>query len=445
MAALIERAFPYLRPSISDVLQEPFGRDLATEPGAARRFVDLAGDRVELGALQVAALRIADLIGRGAAGHLALHKVGERDAFVGQRVAVYAPAPPAIAMLALQRARLIGNVLGVGRELRMPDRRRGVAETQIDIKPAQALRIGLASGADHQNMRALFQQAAVGDVDGGIGERSQDMRSLVDVLRLVADLDLDIVLRRHLAAEGLAVRLGRAEHHELLDGAYAGERLHMGARHATRAEHADDFCILVRHVLDADAAVAAGPPVLQMPVIEEGERLAVLDRGEQNEPAVETGPHAVFFLRHYAVVLRLVDDVRLHADREIAAGRAALHGAPLVVLGRIAGRDADVDARPTDGILPRQREIGLLQRLERHLHGQELFHVVVVDDQRHRPSLRRSIYFRSFPRKRGRTAENRINTYVSIHARAGTLHSLISGSPALSRARFCSNNFLCMT
>src|SRR5262245_36198942 len=149
MAAVIERAFRISGHSISDVLQEPFGRDLAAKSGAARRFIDLAGDGVELGALQVAALRIADLIGRGAATHLALHQVGERDAPVGQRVAVYASAAPAIAMLVLQRTRLVGNVLSVGRELRMPNRRRGVAETQIDIDAAQAFRIWLAGSANH--------------------------------------------------------------------------------------------------------------------------------------------------------------------------------------------------------------------------------------------------------------------------------------------------------
>src|SRR5262249_32650063 len=46
---------------------------------------------------------------------------------------------------------------------------------------------------------------------------------------------------------------------------------------------------------------------------------------------------------------------------------------------------------------PRQREIGLLERLERHLHGQELLDVMVVDDQRHRVSLRRPARFRLSP------------------------------------------------
>src|SRR5262249_25865260 len=141
--------------SIPDVLQEPLCRDLAAEPGAARRFVHLAGDRVELGALQVAALRIADLVGRGAASHLALHQISKRHALVGQRIAMLAPAAAAIAMLALAGAGFVADVLRVGGKLRMTNWRRRVAEAQIDVDAPQAFRIGLAGAPDHHNVGAL--------------------------------------------------------------------------------------------------------------------------------------------------------------------------------------------------------------------------------------------------------------------------------------------------
>ena len=83
-------------------------------PARLRLLVDLAGDRVELGALQVAAFRIGDLVLRGAAVCLAVDDVGERDAAVGQRVAVLAALAAAVAMLGLLRARLVAEVLGVG-------------------------------------------------------------------------------------------------------------------------------------------------------------------------------------------------------------------------------------------------------------------------------------------------------------------------------------------
>ena len=127
--------------------------------------------------------------------------------------------------------------------------------------------------------------AAIGDRHRGIRQRGNDVGALVDVLGPVADLDLDIVFRRHLAAELLAVLAGRAEHLQLLDRAHAGEGLHVGARHPAGAEDADHFGILIGQIFDANAAVGADPHVLEVAVIEEGQKLAVLDRGEQDQPA----------------------------------------------------------------------------------------------------------------------------------------------------------------
>ena len=71
-------------------------------------------------------------------------------------------------------------------------------------------------------------------------------------------------------------------------------------------------------------------------------------------PQIQARPYAIFLLRDDAVVFGLVDDVGLHPDREIAGRRAAFHCAPLIVLCRIAGRDANVDARAAYGFAHRQ-------------------------------------------------------------------------------------------
>src|SRR5258705_13881556 len=104
--------------SVPDVLQEPFGRNLAAEAGPPGEFVDPAGDREELRPLQITALRIGDLVRRTAPLDPAGGDVGERDPLVRQRVAVLAPAAPAVAVLALQRPRLIADMLGIGGKLR---------------------------------------------------------------------------------------------------------------------------------------------------------------------------------------------------------------------------------------------------------------------------------------------------------------------------------------
>ena len=97
--------------------------------------------RVELSTLQIAALGVGDLIRRAATLHLAGDEIDERDAPIGQRVAVFAAVTAAIAMLRLLRARLVADMLGVRGEFGMAGGRRCVAEPQIDIDPLQALSV----------------------------------------------------------------------------------------------------------------------------------------------------------------------------------------------------------------------------------------------------------------------------------------------------------------
>src|SRR4051812_39015124 len=56
------------RPSIPDVLQDPLGGNLVPGARRSRRLVDAPGDRVELRALQVAALGVGHLLRRRAPG-----------------------------------------------------------------------------------------------------------------------------------------------------------------------------------------------------------------------------------------------------------------------------------------------------------------------------------------------------------------------------------------
>src|SRR5436309_9992192 len=112
---------------IPNVLQKPFGRNLTPEAGSLGELVDLTRHRVELGALQIAALGIRDLIRRAAPFHLAGDEIGERDAAIGQRVAVLAAVAAAVAVLMLLWARLVADMLGVGGELGMAGGRRRVA------------------------------------------------------------------------------------------------------------------------------------------------------------------------------------------------------------------------------------------------------------------------------------------------------------------------------
>src|SRR5690348_13588401 len=98
---------------------------------------------MELRPLQIPAFRVGDLIRGRASLYFSRDEVSERHASIGQRVAVLAPALAAVAELALLRARLIADVLGIGGELGMTHRRRRIAEAQVDVDALQALRVRL--------------------------------------------------------------------------------------------------------------------------------------------------------------------------------------------------------------------------------------------------------------------------------------------------------------
>src|SRR5258708_35098971 len=65
--------------SIAYVLQKPIGGQIASEPFATRRFVGRGSHREKLRALDIAPLRIRDLLPRAAAADLALDHVAEAD------------------------------------------------------------------------------------------------------------------------------------------------------------------------------------------------------------------------------------------------------------------------------------------------------------------------------------------------------------------------------
>src|SRR5689334_9672768 len=100
------------RSLVADVLQEPLGGNLAARALRSRRFVDATGDRIELRALQVAALRVRHLLPRGASGAPSRHQVGEEDDLVGEAHAVGALAPAL-----RRRSRGPGDVLVVELEV----------------------------------------------------------------------------------------------------------------------------------------------------------------------------------------------------------------------------------------------------------------------------------------------------------------------------------------
>src|SRR6185369_9986097 len=351
-----------------------------TEAFRFRELVDFPRDGEELRALDVAALGVRDLPRRRAAGLFAAEQVWEKDGAI-LRDHTVRPLP---GRLHLESRTFVdgGGVSEVFvRELHlgMAPRARRVTEPKRDVDALQRARVRLT--ADARDVRPLLQPFAVEHVHGGIGAAGHDVGAAVDVARARHRLDLDVEALADLARVLLAVLFGRAVHLDAPDFTRQQKRLGVRPGHAARAEHADDPRFFLRHILRADAGVGADAHVLEVAVVHECQRLAVVDAREQNEAAEFSRHDAVFFLRAHAFVFLLVDDVGFHADCEITRYRTALHGAPLVDFLGIARRDLHVDARPAHGVLTRELGVRGFQRPHGNVHREDAADVVVIEDQ----------------------------------------------------------------
>src|SRR3989338_2552777 len=94
------------------------------------------------------------------------------------------------------------------------------------------------------------------------------------------------------------------------------KRFRVLARHAAGADHTDHRRVFSRPILDASGGIGPPPPVLGIAVIDQRQRLAVLNINEQDQTAELSRTDAVFLLSPGVLVLALVDDVGLHPDME---------------------------------------------------------------------------------------------------------------------------------
>ena len=161
----------------------------------------------------------------------------------------------------------------------------------------------------------------------------------------------------------------------------AGEGFQKGPRHAARAQHADDMGILARQILDADPRAAADPHMLDVTVIDKGQRLAVPGAHQHDDAAPGAGFDTVFFFGPVAAFVGgPVHHVRLHADREETV-IGALHRAPAPVTVLTVARHVHVDAGPVNRTARGQFPEGLFLRGDAVLHGEDFGDDFIIDDQ----------------------------------------------------------------
>src|SRR5581483_2973070 len=123
--------------------------------------------------------------------------------------------------------------------------------------------------------------------------------------------------------------------------------------------------------------------MLEVSVVDDGQRLAGVGVEEEEEPAEEARLGAVLVLHAPSVAdVPPANDVRLHPNHVAMEPLArALHRSPAMESRRVVRLGIDVDARPRDQLVPRQLPVPIFQDAERVLDGKHPLDVVVVEEE----------------------------------------------------------------
>jgi len=138
-------------------------------------------------------------------------------------------------------------------------------------------------------------------------------------------------------------------------------------------------------MLDAEAVGRTDAHALQDSVGQDGERLAVAHREQQHQSDVAlVGRGRNLLAPHIVAALGPGDDIRIDADGSDAElGAHAVHRLETVDRVRACGRCEAVRARARHSAPFRQLDIGFFHDFDAFAYGQELFDVVVRQDQGH--------------------------------------------------------------
>src|SRR5258706_12133458 len=195
--------------SIAYVLQKPLGGQVASEALAPCRFVGRCGHREKLRALDIAPLRIRDLVPRKAGADPALDHVAEADVAALARHLGRALAHPIRFPPGILRARDVAQIL-VGRgELGPPHGRRRGAQPQSPVETGKRRVIG--PPADRYDVHPRLEPLPPDDGAGGIRAGGENVRAAIDLPRLLAGLALDPLALPDLRRQTFAGRARPAE------------------------------------------------------------------------------------------------------------------------------------------------------------------------------------------------------------------------------------------
>src|SRR5262249_46272830 len=148
-----------------------------------------------------------------------------------------------------------------------------------------------------------------------IGAIGNDVGPSINIARVVQSNSFDAVLVSHFPCVRFPAVLDGTVNLNPLDISDCSDRFDMRSRHAARSKHSDHAGIFPGHILYSQRRVRAHPRLLQISVVEQSQRLAIVHAEKKDQAAEGPMLHAILLLSAYTLMLAYIPHVGHHAYR----------------------------------------------------------------------------------------------------------------------------------
>src|SRR5947208_695852 len=142
-------------------------------------------------------------------------------------------------------------------------------------------------------MHARLQPLGLNDREVAIRAARHDVCPAHGLLRAGDWLDLHVELPAHLAGVSFSMGLRRAVDPDFAYVPHTRERLQIGAGHAARPDHPYRMGIGPGQILRTQASTATNPHVLQVAIVDDGQRFAVAGTEQEDQATIRPWLDAV--------------------------------------------------------------------------------------------------------------------------------------------------------
>ena len=212
----------------------------------------------------------------------------------------------------------------------------------------------------------------------GRGAARDDVHILHGFARRIHRGDFAIELFAHLLGIKLGVGAAWTVDLNLGDLPHGGKRFEIGPRHTAGTDHSHHVAVLARVIFHPQTGAACDAHMLEKTVVDKSNRDAVAGAEHDQHTEVGAGLNAVFVFPLIAFLSGPADDVRKHPrhDNSVSLGPSG-HQRPTVVTLRSFAGQINIDAPHGCRVAPADLFLRLVEGLQSHRHGQNLFYIVI--------------------------------------------------------------------